>query len=780
MIRRTTTDFIDKLNIAKSLYSKFDDEAEKKLSKSVIEKGMNEVYAIGNKVMMGVIGLHFLLAMLFAFVKNDWILPSLISAGLLSIFYVSVWKMPHNLMTRILAGIVLQGFGLLYLYQLQAIPEVRFLFFASFTFLIVYQDIKVLYPAAILFISQLILLIFLGNNIENILKNYPQYQSILNLVPRKIDNSLDVFVLSLYIGAVVLQAMSIGLWAIYLRRNSIAEITTKIQIIESQNALKEANDQLENRINQKTKELQTALETTQANEEELRQNIEEIQATQEELESQRKKLLDNQEAMLLTEKTLKEQQKELEKQQWVEYKLNDIDEVMRQNDEQEMSNFADNVLLEIVKIIEATRAAFYLFDDQNNALTMIGGYACTPETVQKKTFKAGEGIIGQIIKTKKTILIDDIQEDGLVIESALSKIKSKALIIIPLMYNAELQGVIEISTLNEFKTLHLTFLNQASKNIAGTLQNIIVFQKTQYLLSQSQEITTQLETKTTELEKAKFEIEQKTLEYQRQFNAIDSSLMVMICTLDGEIINANEKFAKSAQYTIQELEGKHLSILFAEHLIQSETYRQLARNVRKQDFFEGEYECITKNKTHFWMRAYYYNVSDGKTKKIMVLAYDITKEKEQERMIKEQLDTMQDNQELLHQNIEIMKHLQYEKDAQSKELEEQMQAIDFAFGMATFDTKGNLKYINEKMCTFLEYQPNEIMQKNIKELIDMRTDEAVAFPEWWESLQHNEVLQGDYAFRSTKQNTIWLFGTFYPVTDAQNYVKKIIFLGSEK
>jgi hypothetical protein len=31
-----------------------------------------------------------------------------------------------------------------------------------------------------------------------------------------------------------------------------------------------------------------------------------------------------------------------------------------------------------------------------------------------------------------------------------------------------------------------------------------------------------------------------------------------------------------------------------------------------------------------------------------------------------------------------------------------------------------------------------------------------------------------------KQKTIWIYGTFYPVTDAMNYVKQIIFLGIEK
>ncbi len=778
-LRKTTNDIIDGLNIAKSLYSNFDNEAENKLSKLVINQGMNEVYTIGNKVMMGVVGLHFLLLLTFAGIKNEFLVPIILGVSLLAIFYVSVWKIPHHLLTRILAGVVLQSFGLLYLYQLEAIPEIRFLFFASFTFLIVYQDIKVLYPAAFLFILQLLIFILFAEQINEILNNYPNYKHILNFIPRKNNDELDILAMSLYIGASILQALSIGLWATYLRRNSIANIIYKIKIAESQVDLAEANNDLENKINEKTKELQRLLEITQSDEEELRQNLEEIQATQDELESQRRKLLENQEVMLSTEKILKEQQKELQEQQWVEHKLNEIDEVMRQNDEKEMRLFADNVLLEVAKIVKASRAAFYLFDDISETLTMVGGYACTPETVQKNTFKIGEGIIGQVIKTKNTMTIDNIPDDGLVIESALAKIKSKAVTIIPLVYNGELQGVMELAVLQKFDELHLVFLSQVNKNIAGTLQNIRAFQTTQNLLTQSQEITSQLENNAKELEQARFKLEQKTGEYKTQFNAINKSLMVMICGVKGEILKVNEKFAQSTEYTEEELVGKHLSILFPEHVINSKNYRLLGANT-KTDFFEGEYECITKNNTPFWIRFYYYNFSENNENQIMVLSYNITKEKLQEKMIKEQLDAMEYNQQLLYQNVELMQDLQYEKDAKTRELEEQIRAIDFTFATANFDTKGNIKSINGKMCEFLGYEQSYLSTKNIKDLIDINTDEIVAFPEWWSQIQENQVLEGNYAFADNEKNTVWLYGTFYPVTDAQNHLKQVMFLGIEK
>jgi PAS domain S-box-containing protein len=780
MIFNSTTDFIENLNIKKSLYSQFEEDNNLQVSTNTIQKGMLEVYDVGNKVMLGVIGFHFILSIIFASITNNWITPIITNIVFIVSFSLLVKYTPHHLWTRIIAGIILQGYGLLFLYQLNGISEARFFFFTSFTFLIVYQDSKALYPSGFLFLGQLLLLATLSSNVEKLTFITQEYEKLVReLIPRNADKSINVIGLWLYISIGLFQMSIVSLWAQYLRKKTIMYLYSKEKIIQTQKAIEEANKDLEHKILEKTKELQIALETTQANEEELRQNIEEIQAAQEELESQRRKLLENQTNMLEAEQKLLAQQKKLEEEQWVENQLNKLDDIMHEYDDKSMRDFADAILLFLAQTTAALRGAFYIYDNLNDSVKIIGGYACTPETLEKNTFKAGEGIVGQIIKTRKILQINQLPEDSVLVESALSKVKSKSLILVPLLYNNEMQGVIEFSSLNVFEDLHIILLTRASKNIAATLQNLRSIQNTQNLLIQSQQITLELETKTAELQRTKTEIEQKTLEYQRQFDAIDNSLMVMVCSIDGEITKINDKFAKTAEYSKEELEHKHFSIFFPEHIIQSQSYRMLAKNVRKQDFFEGEYECISKNKKTFWIRAFYYTIGDGKNKKMMVLAYNITKEKEQERQIKEQLATMEENQALLHQNIDLMKILQEEKDLQSKELEEQMQAINFTFGMATFDLKGKLKSYNDKFADFLETSQN-IKQKNIRDLLDMRTDEAVAFPEWWESLKNNEVLQGNYAFMTEKQKTIWIYGTFYPVTDAMNYVKQIIFLGIEK
>ena len=81
--------------------------------------------------------------------------------------------------------------------------------------------------------------------------------------------------LALYLGIACLQVGLSGLWAHFLRRQTISEVLSKQSLLNKQLEIEQANTHLEENVRKKTHQLQEALEATQANEEELRQNMEE-------------------------------------------------------------------------------------------------------------------------------------------------------------------------------------------------------------------------------------------------------------------------------------------------------------------------------------------------------------------------------------------------------------------------------------------------------------------------------------------------------------------------
>lgn len=775
----STTEMIDKLNITKTLYSKFDKEAEQELSKQLIDEAFHEVYHRGDMVMMGFVGLHFLLALIFAFFYNTWTVTWAVGLVSFATFYLSVFFYPKRFRTRVIAGIVLQAFVLLYIYQLQGLPEIRFFFFTSFVILIVYQDWKAMWPSAILFFGQMVVFSFLSTYVDALHLIHTDYKDfIMRLVPRTITGKIDYLGLGFYVGVSFLQLTLTGIWASFLRRQTIGEVLATQNLLIKQKEIEEANIQLEEKVQQKTYDLQETIESLQANDEELRQNMEELQATQDEIESQRKQLMENQSVMQKVEIELRERQATMERSQWLESNLSKFDDVMRLNYDKSLETFSDIIMLHLAELLGTTQGAFYIFDELDDTLKMTGGYACTPQTVRKAEFRAGEGMLGQILKTKKMIHLDSLPDDGAVIESALTKVRSKSLVIVPLLYNEDTQGVIEIAILEYIDELHLEFLQRLAKNIASMLQSIRGILSTQKLLTQSQEMTSRLRENAKELEITKQEAEQKADEFQRQFTAINRSMLVIEFTPEGDILSANDKFLALAKYSLEELAGKHQSIFLAEKYAQSAEYRQLWHRVRNNDYAESEYECIAKDQSVFWMRTHYYTLGEGKNKKIMVLAYDTTVEKEQDKMIEEQLKALKTNEEIMHENMQLMKNLQEEVERKANELQQQINAINISTAMIEYDANGLIQFVNDKFLEITGYEQEDLMGQSHKILLEDKFAHSTAYQRFWDRLKQNEFIDGEFEIIAQKGNTIWLRGSYYPVADKKGRLVKVMQLAT--
>jgi methyl-accepting chemotaxis protein len=773
-------DLLDKLNITKALYGKFDQDAGKMLSQQLQEEAFAEVYSRGDKVMTGFILLHFALALVFAFFHQTWSLAFGVGMFSVSAFGASAYFLPKSFSTRVLAGVILQVFVLLYIYQLQGLPEIRFFFFTSFVILIVYQDWRALLPGLLLFFGQMFVFAYLGSAVENLHIINHEYQAfILRLVPRA-KNGIDVDALGLwfYMGISCLQVALTGLWAYFLRLNTINEILSKQNLLTKQLEIEKMNANLEVTVQQKTKDLQESLEMAQASAEELRQNMEELQATQEEIDKQRKKLLENRETMLQVEKELRERQSLMERSQWLESNLSRFDDLMRQYYDNSLENFSEAIMLELATLLKATQGAFYVFDESEQILRMTGGYACTIKTVKKAEFKVGEGVLGQIIKTKKYVLIPDLPVDTNLVESGLTKVRSKSLVIMPMLYNEDIQGVVEIAVLDDISDTHLEFLQRLAKNIATMLQSIRGISRTQKLLEQSQEMTAQLQHNTRELEATKLEVELKAMEFQSQFNAIDRSMIVLEYTTDGEILYANENFSQLSQYELEELMGKHHSIFLTEKYLNSEEYKILWHRIRNNDNVETEYECIAKDGTTFWMRTNYYALGKGKNKKIRVLAYDTTTEKEQDLKILEQLNVLRENEEMMQKNFELMQDLQDEVALKANEFQEQLNAINISTAMIEYNAEGIVRYVNDRFLSVTGFEKDELLGKAHQELVEKRFSESKSYKKIWERLNQREFVDGEFEFKAKDGSLIWLRGSFYPVADQKGKLLKVMLLAT--
>ena len=180
--------------------------------------------------------------------------------------------------------------------------------------------------------------------------------------------------------------------------------------------------------------------------------------------------------------------------------------------EKKIEILAHDVLEEIVVRTKSAVAAFYLIGDDKN-LHLEGSYALKEDT-QKSIIKPGEGIVGEVVKSKKPIVITDIPDGEMTISYASGATKATSIAAIPVKRNNLLVGVIELGTLGTFNPIDLEFLNSVSENVAIAIHVAQNRKRMQELLEETQAQAEELQAQHTELESMNTELEAQSQKIQ--------------------------------------------------------------------------------------------------------------------------------------------------------------------------------------------------------------------------------------------------------------------------
>ncbi|MEM8497362.1 MAG: methyl-accepting chemotaxis protein [Pseudomonadota bacterium] len=125
--------------------------------------------------------------------------------------------------------------------------------------------------------------------------------------------------------------------------------------------------------------------------------------------------------------------------------------------------------------------------------------------------------------------------------------------------------------------------------------------------------------------------EQKTMnaDFASQMSAIDKSQAVIEFDMSGTILNANNNFLSTVDYSLDEIRGKHHRMFVQAHESASDEYSRFWDTLKRGEFHSGEYQRVGKNGKEVWIQASYNPVFDvgGKPYKVVKYASDITKQK---------------------------------------------------------------------------------------------------------------------------------------------------------
>lgn len=205
---------------------------------------------------------------------------------------------------------------------------------------------------------------------------------------------------------------------------------------------------------------------------------------------------------------------ETEEQNWIKDGINQLTQALSGNlSLKELSNKAISFL---ARYTGSAHAALYIYDGENEILKLVGTFAFTERNSLSNVYKVGEGIVGQVALERSPILLKNIRRSEMVIKTGIIEEPPLNSYCLPLIFENNLYGVLELVSSEPFMDLKKEFLEQSIKNIATYIYSVQQTERIKGLLAISEEATRSAQLRALEIEEVNAKLEEQRKQLQKQ------------------------------------------------------------------------------------------------------------------------------------------------------------------------------------------------------------------------------------------------------------------------
>lgn len=170
----------------------------------------------------------------------------------------------------------------------------------------------------------------------------------------------------------------------------------------------------------------------------------------------------------LKEITLKEKTNAL-----VNENLNALEKLIKVESDTNM--LYEKVIALLTKGSSSTVGILYAINDENSNEPFLFqlssfGYLGS-KSRELKTVRIGEGQLGQAVVDKKTVLLSNLPDSYVKIQSGLGASSAHYILIVPLIFKNDLYGALELASFSSFEKHHVQFIEKAAESLAAHLFN---------------------------------------------------------------------------------------------------------------------------------------------------------------------------------------------------------------------------------------------------------------------------------------------------------------------
>jgi PAS domain S-box-containing protein len=193
-----------------------------------------------------------------------------------------------------------------------------------------------------------------------------------------------------------------------------------------------------------------------------------------------------------------------------------------------LETMGDDLLKYLCGKVQAIQGAFYIVEEDNNKTQYIklsNLFAYNKKKYAQKTYKFGEGLVGQSAIEMDMVMRTEIPRDYVSITSGLiGENRPKCILIMPLIANEKIYGLLEFASIHKFRNQEIEVVKEVSEIIAQTIFNLNVNERTARLLQESQRMGSELKEQSMALQQNAEEMQATQEELQRTNHKLNQQI----------------------------------------------------------------------------------------------------------------------------------------------------------------------------------------------------------------------------------------------------------------
>ena len=319
-----------------------------------------------------------------------------------------------------------------------------------------------------------------------------------------------------------------------------------------------------------------------------------------------------------SEQTLKESlqqlqqaQQEEQQRQWVAEGLAHTAGILRQHDD--LQRMGDRMVAYLVGYLKANQGGLFTVEQSGDQpyLRLQACYAYARKKHQQKTIAIGQGLVGQTYLEKKYTYLTNLPPNYITITSGLGETTPRALLIMPLISNEQVEGVLELASFQEFDPHQIRFVQTLGETIAATIHAMRGSIQTKQLLAESQQQAEEMRAQEEEMRQNMEELQatqddmaRVQAEMQSQFAAVNAATAYVEFSLEGHILTVNDLFMRTMRYQdAEQVIGQHHRIFVDPQQAKGPEYTAFWQALGQGKFQSGRFQRVAQDGTIIWLQA---------------------------------------------------------------------------------------------------------------------------------------------------------------------------------